>query len=49
MDTQTKDMYNPKSIKRSFKHKRRLKSLRGIMENLLNQSYNKYNQDIIYK
>jgi hypothetical protein len=41
-------MYNPESIKRCFKHKRRLKSLYILIECLLNQSPNKYNKDTIY-
>jgi hypothetical protein len=36
------------SIERFSRYKRRLKSSRNIIESLLNQSYNKYSQDIIY-
>jgi hypothetical protein len=40
-------MYNSESMKWYSKHKRRLKGLRSIIESLLNQSHNKYSQDII--
>jgi hypothetical protein len=42
-----KGMYNPESGEQFSKHKRRLKSLGGTIENLLNKFYNKYSQDII--
>jgi hypothetical protein len=40
--------YNPDSIERFSRYKRRLKSSCSIIESLLNQSYNIYSQDIIY-
>jgi hypothetical protein len=41
-------MYNPESGERFYKHKRRLKSPNVIMKNLVNQFYNKYNQNTMY-
>jgi hypothetical protein len=41
-------MYNPEPTEQSSKYKRRFKSLHSIIENILNQSRNEYNQDTIY-
>jgi hypothetical protein len=40
-------MYNPESMERSSKYKKRLKILRSTIESFLNQSHNKYKQDTI--
>jgi hypothetical protein len=43
-----KDIYNSELIERFSKHNRRLKNYTIIIECLLNQSHNKYSQDIMY-